>query len=254
MFAVIGWSWVRRCRRMDPVRWDEEMRVAVEVALNEADVLGVRLGACGAWCDVLLHVVALPAGGPLGPDARRILRLAWPAQLRVVLRADRPGQGGYGPVIPLAGLGAVEAFFASLSWSGSMYGWKFLDDPSLTHDWPARPSLAVDVRPGGGSHSLYWFSECGREEGGTTVAYCIEGTVTFEDLEVLRAGAAPQPLEEFIAEGHRYWEALHRGDARLSAAAQRAAQDGTPSWRRQARNTGMTSGSGGRGAGSCQAL
>jgi hypothetical protein len=29
--------------------------------------------------------------------------------------------GDYGPAIPFAGLGAVEDFFASLSWSGSMH-------------------------------------------------------------------------------------------------------------------------------------
>ena len=165
--------------------------------------------------------------------------------MRVLLRTDRAGSAGYGPVIPLADLGAVEDFYASLSWSGSMYGWKFLDDPSLTHDWPAQPSLTVDVCPGAGSHSLYWFNECGRDEGDTNVAYFIEGTVTFEDLEVLRADATPQPLEEFIAEGHRYWEALHSCDARLSVEAQRAAQDGTPSWRRYVRNKVTISGPGG---------
>jgi hypothetical protein len=169
--------------------------------------------------------------------------------VRVLLRTDPTGSAGYGPVIPLAGLGAVEDFFASLSWSGSMYGWKFLDDPSLTHDWPAQPSLTVDVRPGAGSHSLYWFSECGREEGDMNVAYCVEGTVTFEDLEVSRADATPQPLEEFVAEGHRHWEALHSRDARLSVQAQRAAQDGTPSWRRYVRNTVTISGSSSPGTG-----
>jgi hypothetical protein len=198
----------------EPVRWGEEIRDAVEVALNEADVHGIRLDPSGAWCDLLLHVLALPKSGPPGPDARRILRLTLPAQVRVLLRTDRTRSAGYGPVIPLADLGAAEDFLASLSWSGSMYGWKFLDDPSLTHDWPAEPSLTVDVRPGAGSHSLYWFNECGRDEGGTNVAYCIEGTVTFEDLEVLRADAAPQPLEEYIAEGQRYWEAAMLGSAR----------------------------------------
>ncbi len=221
----------------------------MEVSLNEADVLGIRLEPSGAWCNLLLHVLVLAESGPLDPDERRILRLTWPAQVRVLLRTDQTGSAGYGPVIPLAGLGAVEDFFASLSWSGSMYGWKFLDEPSLTRDWPAQPSLTVDVRPGAGSHSLYWFNECGREEGDTNVPDCIEGTVTFEDLEVLPADATPQPLEEFIAEGHRYWEALHSRDARLSVEAQRAAQDGTPSWRRYVRNTVTISGSSGPGTG-----
>lgn len=225
------------------MQWDDETRRAAEVALNEADVLGVRLEPSGAWCELFLHVLALPENGPLDPDARRILRLMSPAQVRILLRADRTASSGYGPVIPLAGLDAAEDFFASLSWSGSMYGWQFLDDPSLTHDWPAQPSLTIDIRSGAGSHSLFWFNECGRDEGSTKVAYCIEGNVTFEDLEVLRADATPQPLDEFISEGHRYWQALHSHDERLSVAAQRTAQDGTPSWRPYVRNTVTISGS-----------
>jgi hypothetical protein len=107
--------------------------------------------------------------------------------------------------------------------------------PSVSGSIPRAPGATF-------SHSLYWFNECGREEGGTDVAYCIEGTVTFEDLEILRADATPQPLNEFIAEGRRYWQALHSRDARLSAEAQRAAQDGTPSWRPYLRNTVTISG------------
>jgi hypothetical protein len=229
------------------MRWDEETRTAVEAALNEADVLGVRLEPSGAWCDLLLHVLALPQAGPLDPDARRILRLTLPARVRVLLRTEQTGPGRYGPAIPLAGLDAVEDFFASLSWSGSMYGWKFLDDPSLTRDWPARPSLTIDVRPGAGSHSLFWFNECGREEDG---AYCIEGTVAFEDLQVLRADATPQPLDQFTADADRYWKALHGRDERLSVDAQRAARDGTPSWRSYVRNTVTISGPSEPGIGS----
>ncbi len=128
--------------------WDDESRAAVEVALNEAEVLGLRLGPGGAWCDLLLHVPALPETGPIDPDPRRILRLTSPAEVKVLLRPDQTGPARYGPVIPLAGLDAVEDFFASLTWFGPMYGWRFLDNPSLTHDWPAQPSLIVTTRPG----------------------------------------------------------------------------------------------------------
>jgi hypothetical protein len=131
----------------DCVQWDEQARERVDVALNEADVLGIRLGPSGAWCDLLLHVLALPQTGPVDPDARRILRLARPAQISILLREDRISPAGYGPAIPLNGLGAVEVFFASLTWSASMHGWRFLDTPALAQGWPARPSLALDIRP-----------------------------------------------------------------------------------------------------------
>src|SRR5712672_810902 len=48
------------------------------------------------------------------------------------------------------------------------------------------------------------------------------------------------PLDEFAANGRLYWQALHDGDDRLSGEAQRAAQDGTPSWRPYLRNTVTT--------------
>jgi hypothetical protein len=74
-------------------------------------------------------------------------------------------------------------------------------------------------------------------------AYCIEGTVTFEDLATLRADETPQPWQEFAADGDRYWQALYSGDPRLSVAAQRAAQDRTPSWRPYIRDAVMVNGS-----------
>lgn len=92
--------------------WDAGRRAAVDAALNETDVLGLRLGPGGAWCDLLLHVLALPDDGPLDRDARRILRLTRPAEVRVLLRTDPTADGGPGPAIRLAGLDAVEDFFA----------------------------------------------------------------------------------------------------------------------------------------------
>lgn len=39
------------------------------------------------------------------------------------------------------GLATVDRFFDSLAWGGSMYGWRFFDEPQLTEDWPRDPSL-----------------------------------------------------------------------------------------------------------------
>ncbi|HEX5302530.1 MAG TPA: hypothetical protein VFW50_36610 [Streptosporangiaceae bacterium] len=153
------------------MQWDEETRGAVEVALNEADVLGIRLEQSGAWCDLLLHVLALPEAGPPDLDPRRILRLISPAQVRVLLRRQQAGPSRYGPAITLAGLDAVEDFFASLNWSGSISGSRFLDDLSLVRDWPGRPSLAIGVRPVTGSHSLFWFSGIRQEVAGLAAVF-----------------------------------------------------------------------------------
>ncbi len=216
------------------MQWDDETRIGVDIALNESEVLGLRLEPSGGWCDLLLHVLALPENGPIDPDARRILRLTTPSQVKILLRAER--MAGHGDVIPLDGLDAVEEFFASIRWSGAIYGWKFLDDPSLTRDWPAETSLTIDLRSSAASHSLYWFNECGRGEGELNVTYCVEGTVAFESLEVLRADATPQPLHQFISEGQNFWRALRERDERVSGEGQRAARSGTPSWRQNVRS------------------
>ena len=223
------------------MRWDADTLAAFDAALNEANVLGVSLEPTGAWCDLLLHVLALPETGPLERDARRILRLTFPAEVKIMLRAWQ--QAGNGPVVPLADLDEVENFFASLTWADAMYGWRFLDAPELADDWPAQPGLDLTVRDGAGSHSLYWFSECGRNLGDSPAGYCIEGLVTFEDLQVFRADESPQPLDAAIADADRYWHALHAGDSRLRVEAQRSAQAGTPSWRPYVRNAVMVSGS-----------
>ncbi len=207
-------------------------REPLEVALNESDVVGVRLDPARAYVDVLLQVIALPESGPLAKDGRRIMRLMRPAELRFMLRRDPVGeQAATEPAIPLADEAAVETFFDSLAWGGSIYGWRFFDEPGLTRHWPADPSLRIPVRTEGGAHSFYWFNECGVERDGETDSFCIEGTVTFDDLVVFDAEEREIPIETFIADGVRQWDALYARDARLSVEAQRQAQMGAPKWR-----------------------
>lgn len=208
--------------------WDDATRERLEAALNESEVVGVRLEPSRAYVDVLLQVIALPEAGQLMTDGRRIIRLIRPGELRFLLRPDRPGQAStVQPAIPLADLAAVEAFFEALTWGGAIYGWRFFDDPQLVSDWPADISLHVPVNSERVRHSFYWFNECGCSAG----AYCLEGTITFDDVQILDAAGAEIPLESFVADGMRHWEALFAGDPRLSGDAQDQAQRDAPKWR-----------------------
>lgn len=184
--------------------WDEQIRTGLESALNEAEVVGLRLASSDSACELLLHVCAQPESLASDPDPRRVLRLQGVTRIRVLLREDR--ENGYGPAIPLAGLDDVESFFMSIDGWDAMYGWEFLDRPSRLDDWPKEPSLTVDLRSGPALHSLFWFTEC-RVPGHET-PYCIEGAVDFDDLEVAYAGGEAEPLEQFIAEGRRWWDVL----------------------------------------------
>lgn len=222
------------------MQWEELIAAGLESALNESYVVGLRQAfAPGGAIDVLLHVSALPPTGPIDPDARRVLRLLSPTCVRVLLRRDTGTVGSYGPALPLVDLAEVEAFFDSLSWADGMYGWKFFDDPSLVKDWPGELSLTLHLGPDGAVHTFYWFSECWRGTDHDTEAYCIEGTVSFDDLVVLRADGTEEPVEVFIANGRRWWDAMYDHDERLSVEAQQVSQQGTPKWRTWA--SGVTS-------------
>lgn len=171
--------------------WSDDNRERLEVALTEADVVGVRLSVNeGGAVDVLLHVLALPESGPMENDPRRILRFCGVADVSVLLR--RVTRDGNGPPIELAGLDAVEEFFESLVTGDSLYGWRYFDEPSLTEDWPEQPSLRLTLDANPAPHQFYWFNECGRHEQGELRSYCIEGTIGFRDLEVLDAEGHPQ--------------------------------------------------------------
>lgn len=162
-------------------------------------------------------------------------RLTAPSELRFLLRSDRVGeQLSDSPAVPLADLAAVESLFDSLARGGSIYGWRFFDDPELTSDWPVEASLAVQVRDTSARLTFYWFNECGVEHDGATATYCIEGTVAFDDLLVLDASGSEIPTETFIADGVRQWDALYVHDERLTVDAQREAQQGAPKWRKWA--------------------
>ena len=198
----------------------------LEVALDEATVVGLRAEPGGAVV-LLLHVLSLPEAGPPDPDTRRALVLSGVSRLRVLLRRDEPGQLDYGPALPLADLAAVEEFFASLTRTGDLYGGEYLDTPDLCADWPPQVSLDLVSGPAGvGTRSLYWFDECASGD----ESFCVEGVVEFTDVAVRRADGTPLPVEEFVADGRRWWHAFRTGDPRVSPEAQRALP-APPAWR-----------------------
>lgn len=211
--------------------WTKQWRASLEAAIDEAEVLGVRLTADRATAEVLLHVLALPEAGPIDRDPRRILQLTSPGELRFVLRGHTVN--GLGETLPLADLAAVEEFFDGLSWSWAQYGGDYFDSPTAAGDRSPRPSLVVRVDDRPRSHCFHWFAECGvrATEFKDACSFLFEGDITFDDLRVLRADGTVQPTQEFVDDADRWWDALFAGDRRLSARAQQAAAAGAPSWR-----------------------
>lgn len=210
---------------------DEGTRERLEVALTEAEVVGLHQSPDPADAvDVLLHVLALHEIGPVELDARRILRLSGASDVRVVLRPWTPEE--LGAPVKLADLDSVETFFESLSVGDSLYGGRYFDEPSLTADWPDSPSFHLSIHSQPAPHQFYWFNECSRHEQGELHRYVIEGTVDFGDLAVLNARGEPQELDQVIADGARWWRGLQDSDPRVSLDAQRAARNSQSFWRR----------------------
>jgi hypothetical protein len=213
------------------MKWDRELVHGLDDALNESQVCGLSFDAEAAEARLYLQVLALPETGPIDQDLRRVLILSEVLSIEVVLRAAR--NDALGPVLPLESLAALERFFSSLGQATAMYGWEFIDRESVGEEWNARASLTITSgRLQGAGHTLHWFTECGRpgsEE--DWERYLLQGVIRFEDLRIERADERPVPVEEFVADGRRWWAALRSGDSRLSSDAQQLAQAGAASWR-----------------------
>jgi len=166
---------------------NREQIEGISYALNEAGMAGLRISDDQSQVDLLVHVLALPAVGPIDPDARRVVSLLDPSRVEVVL------QRGLGeanePAIPLLDIDAVNAFLSSMTWSHEMYGWPFLDGSAEARSkWPSPISLDMALPGGKDEHSLYWFSECGRRWGDDNYeSFFIQGMFTFGEIEIRRA-------------------------------------------------------------------
>lgn len=175
----------------------------LNLALDEALVRSVRWDVPTARVRLALRVLARPADDPSDLDRELVLHDV--SRVRVLLRRDRSGTLDYGPPVPLAGQDDLEDFLSSLCLSDAMHDGKPLDDASPTDDWPATVSLTVDFPRPAGAHTLYWFTECARDEPGGTVGYLLEGLVAFDDLTVHRRDGRPLSFERFVEDHRRWW-------------------------------------------------
>jgi hypothetical protein len=197
------------------MQFDETTIDGLDKALNESTVCGIYRGVAPDQARLLVEVEALPKHGPIDPDPRRALVMTGVSSIEVDLHLDASGDG---PRVQLASLDAVEAFFASLAWWHSIYGWSFIDMKDRIAPWPTNPSLKIAVRDTPAAHSLEWFTECGTAGG----SYILRGIVRFTALSVERADGTEMTLQHFIDDGARRWEAFRARDPRLSVASQRA--------------------------------
>lgn len=177
----------------------------IGVALNEAGWATAAVHESNSEVLVGLDVLTLPMVGPMPLDRRRYLRLAGVSRVVASYR-DGTWDDPKAKALPLApdDLNQVIADFGELP----VYGWEFVDggDDDFRR-WQER--LSFDSRcTGVGGHTLDLFQENGRQ--------ILDFRVWFENLTVWDSSAQRIPVEEFIAGGTRWWDALYSGDSRTA--------------------------------------
>lgn len=183
----------------------EESASGLGVALNEARWAAARIVAPEARVDLGFVALTLPEEGPEPEDARRIIRLTGVSRVAVSYRDGRWDDSS-APVLPVEAdqLDRLLEEFGQLP----VFGWEFVDagDEQFAR-W--RDRLSLDVSCAGlGSHTFDVF-----QDGPSRI---LDFRAWFEDLEVLDVEGRQIELDEFIAGGVRWWDAMYAGDSRTS--------------------------------------
>lgn len=169
------------------------------VALNEASWHDLTVD--GDHVSVLLTVLARDEQGDEVADPRRTLRLTGCQRLVVSYRSGRWDDPS-APVVTLdlAGVRQVLRRYGGTP----IYGWRFVDAADRSWaDWQHR--LSLDLALGGrGGHDLTLFQDIRGQAH-------LDCRVWFAELSVLDGAGAPLPLDDFIADGVRWWDAMYAG-------------------------------------------
>ena len=173
------------------------------VALNEATLLGIEASPAKRLVGATFAVLTLPESGPAPKDSRfqfvfdPVGRIA--ASLRLGRWDDRAAK--------VEKFSVEQLLEIAQSFKCPIYGWEFFDIHEKDFP-PWSDRLSLDWRSGedGLSHSLSF-----SQDGGTRH---LDGCVWFDSFTICRPDGNELALEEFIAGGKRWWDALYAGDPR----------------------------------------
>ena len=172
------------------------------VALNEASWHDLQLDAASASVSALMTVLSRDRDGFEASDPRRTLRFTGVSR---VVASYRPGRGddASAAALPLEPDGLRELL--RRNGGTPVYGWGFIDsdDPS----WPGwRTRLSLDLLLGGpGGHHVTLFQDLqGKAH--------LDLRAWFSDVTVFDGQGTGVDLDEFIAGGVRWWDAMYAGE------------------------------------------
>jgi len=174
----------------------EEQRHDLDVALNEATLIGAEISTenRAAW---LTRVLTLPPDDGPSPDDNRVQVLLGPVgRLAASLRGGRWDDAS-APVEEFAVQRLLEIV---MSFEGlAIYGWEFFDRPEADNFSAWRDRLSLDWRsaPAGLSHTLDLFQEGFDRH--------LDLRIWFDELRVFTPEHEELALDEFAAGGVRWW-------------------------------------------------
>jgi hypothetical protein len=182
----------------------------LNVALNEATLLGAEVETELHAAAITLSMLSLPVDGPPPEDPRVQLLLRPVGRVCASLRHGRWDDAN-APVEPFR----IDELLAVLGRVGghAVYGWEFFDVPEEKDfaRWKDRLSLDWEA-PGdsGRSHTLVLFQEADKAH--------LDLCFWFDHLVIYTASYEETPLDDFAAAGKRWWDALYADDPRTAGA------------------------------------
>jgi hypothetical protein len=187
------------------VKLTQDQLDGLGVALNEATLVGLevdpqRLIAAGTFA-----VLTLPPDGSEPADPRRQFIFRPVGRVAASLRHGR-WDDPTAPVEPFA----VEQLLTVVQSFGGLpiYGWEFVDREGDFSSWADRLSLDFSGDPAAMDHSITLFQE------GGTASRILDIRLWFRELEIRDAEGQHISVDDFIAGGARWWDALYAGDSR----------------------------------------
>ena len=186
----------------------DDQRHDLDVALNEATLLGAEVDPEWRAAALTFSVLSLPPDDGPPPDDARVQFIVGPVgRLAASLRNGRWDDAH----------AAVEEFALNrllevvMSFKGlPVYGWEFVDRPEADKfaTWSDRLSLDWRSEPDGMSHTLDVFQE-GYDRH-------LDLRIWFDELRVFTPEHDEIALDDFAAGGVRWWDGLYANDPRTA--------------------------------------
>jgi len=186
----------------------EDIRRGLNTALNESRLLSVQVDRVARTATVWFDVLTLPKQGPASANTVTALVLGRVTRVAVSLREGRwDDQHAAVTPVTLDRLDAVVRAFGGQP----IYGGEFIDPTEeLWAHWRERLSLDDVLSPEPSHHVVQLFQE------GSDPDRILDLRLWFTELGVVDGEGRHIELEQFVAGGRRWWDALSAGDPRTA--------------------------------------